>query len=220
MARAGKAPAGVPPSRRVDPRRARTRTALISAAQQLIAAGRAEVSIQEITGVAGVGFGSFYNHFDDKPQLWAAAVSETLRAHGEVIEALTRDFDDPAEIFCVGLRLTGRLQRSFPQLARVLLHAGVAAVLADEGGLIAQARRDLEAAIAAGRLAVDVDLGMHITIGSMLGLIALLDAQPGLDAGAVADDHAIRILRAFGLGGGEARDLAARPLPDITAALD
>jgi hypothetical protein len=146
-------------------------------------------------------------------------VSETLRAHGEVVEELTRDFDDPAEVFCVGLRLTGRLPRSFPQLSRVLLHIGMTAVLADEGGLIAQARRDLEAAIAAGRLDVDVGLGMHVTTGSMLGLIALLDAEPNLDAGAVADDHAIRILRAFGLSDGDARELVARPLPDITAAL-
>ncbi len=207
-----------PAQRRTDPRRARTRAALITAAQQLLAEGRTEVSIQEITEVAGVGFGSFYNHFEDKPQLWATAVAETLRAHGDVVEELTRDFDDPAEVFCVGLRLTGRLQRSFPQLTRVLLNIGMTAVLADRGGLIAQARRDLEAAIAAGRLDVDAGLGIHMTTGSMLGLLALLDAEPSLDAGALADDHAIRILRACGLSDGQARELAARPLPDITAA--
>jgi AcrR family transcriptional regulator len=200
----------------VDPRRARTRAALVAAAQRLLAEGRVEVSIQEITDTAGVGFGSFYNHFDDKAQLWTAAVSETLRAHGEFVEALTRDLADPAEVFCVGLRLTGRLQRSFPQLARVLVHTGMSAVMADQGGLIAQARRDLAAAVAAGRLDIgDIDLAMHITAGSLLGLVTLLDAQPRLDADALADEFACRVLRAFGLSETGAAELVGRPLPDV-----
>jgi AcrR family transcriptional regulator len=201
---------------RADPRRARTRTALVAAAQRLLGEGRAEVSIQEITATAGVGFGSFYNHFDDKEQLWTAAVAETLRAHGEFVTALTSGLDDPAEVFCVGLRLTGRLQRLFPQLARVLLHTGLSAVLASQDGLIVQARRDLEAAVAAGRFDIgDTELAMHVTAGSMLGLVALLDARPELDADAAADDYARRLLRAFGLSDAEAASLVARPLPSV-----
>jgi AcrR family transcriptional regulator len=202
---------------RVDPRRARTRAALVAAAQQLLAEGRVEVSIQEITDTAGVGFGSFYNHFEDKAHLWTAAVAETLRAHGDIVEALTRDIGDPAEVFCVGLRLTGRLQRSFPQLARVLLHTGMSRVMADNGGLIAHARRDLTAAIAAGRFDIaDANLGLHITAGSLLGLVALLDADPVTDADTLADEYAARTLRAFGLSDRDARELAARPLPELT----
>jgi AcrR family transcriptional regulator len=210
----GSVPEARPP--RVDPRRARTRAALVTAAQQLLAEGRVEVSIQEITDTAGVGFGSFYNHFEDKAQLWTAAVADTLRAHGDIVEALTRDISDPAEVFCVGLRLTGRLQRSFPQLARVLLHTGMSRVMADNGGLIAHARRDLTAAITAGRFDIaDADLGLHITAGSLLGLIALLEADPAADAGTLADEYATRMLRAFGLSDRDARELAARPLPEI-----
>ena len=64
--------AGTPRASRLDRRRARTRQALIGAAARLIAEGRGErASIQEITEEADIGFGSFYNHFDNKEQLFA-----------------------------------------------------------------------------------------------------------------------------------------------------
>ena len=68
------APAGTPQPSRLDRRKARTRQALIGAAVQLIAQGRGErASIQEITDAADIGFGSFYNHFDSKDELFATA---------------------------------------------------------------------------------------------------------------------------------------------------
>jgi AcrR family transcriptional regulator len=220
--RAGGAEASTPaPARRADPRRARTRAALISAAQRLLAEGRTEVSIQEITDTAGVGFGSFYNHFDDKAGLWSAAVAATLRAHGDMVAALTRGIDDPAEVFCVGLRLTGRLQRSFPQLARVLLNTGLTAIMASQEGLLGHARRDIAAAVGSGRFDLtDTGLALHITAGSLLGLAALLDSQPNADAGPLADEYAARVLRAFGLSQDEAGAIASRPLPDLATVTD
>jgi Tetracyclin repressor-like, C-terminal domain len=88
--------------------------------------------------------------------------------------------------------------------------------MADEGGLVHHARRDLTTAIGNGRFDIaDVDLALHITAGSLLGLITLLDARQDLDAGALADQYAVRILRGFGLGRSEAARLASRPLPDV-----
>ena len=56
---------GVPGPSRLDRRKARTRSALIAAAREMLASrDPAEVTIQEITEAADVGFGSFYNHFD------------------------------------------------------------------------------------------------------------------------------------------------------------
>lgn len=54
-----------------------------------------------------------------------------------------------------------------------------------------------------------------MTAGSMLGLIALLDANPGLDADALADTYAVRMLRTHGLSKTEATQVASRPLPDL-----
>ncbi|MEI2809643.1 MAG: hypothetical protein V9F00_05425 [Nocardioides sp.] len=49
--------------KRGERRRAKTRAALIGAAQQLIAEDRTNVAVLEITELADVGLGSFYNHF-------------------------------------------------------------------------------------------------------------------------------------------------------------
>ena len=68
---------------RLDRRKARTRQALIDAAVRLIAEGRGErASIQEITEAADIGFGSFYNHFESKEQLFETASSEVLERWG------------------------------------------------------------------------------------------------------------------------------------------
>lgn len=50
-------------------RKARTRTALITAAQGFIADGNLGVPVLEITQAAEVANGSFYNHFDSKDAL-------------------------------------------------------------------------------------------------------------------------------------------------------
>ena len=78
---------GVPRASRLDRRKARTRQALIDAAVRLIAEGRGErASIAEITEEADIGFGSFYNHFGSKEQLFGTASGELLEQWGQVID--------------------------------------------------------------------------------------------------------------------------------------
>jgi AcrR family transcriptional regulator len=79
---------------RLDRRKARTRQALIDAAVRLIAAGRGErASIQEITEAADVGFGSFYNHFASKDELFDTASAEVLERWAQMIDpSLRRDW--------------------------------------------------------------------------------------------------------------------------------
>ncbi len=207
----------MPEPTRTDRRRAQTRAALIAAAQRLLAEGRTEVSVQEITATADVGLGSFYNHFADKAELWKAALRATTTAHGELVATLTHGMTDPAEVFCVGLRLTGRLQRTSPELLRILLHVGIGGIAADRG-LGSHAMKDLSASIAAGRFDVsDPRLAWAMTTGALLGLVAVLDADPSADAEALADEMARRLLVAFGLSRAEARRMASRPLPELSA---
>lgn len=207
-------PAGGVRGRRDDPRPGRTRAALVEAAQRLLADGHGELSVAEITRAAGVGLGSFYNHFHAKSDLFEAAVTDALRAHGDRIRSLNGAVEDPVEVFCVGLRLSGRWQRSHPQLARVLANTGMAQLLSNRGGLLADARRDLTVAIGTGRFDVtDVDLALDLAAGSLIALFARLDAQPGVDAGALADDYAAHVLRGLGMSGVAAQRLIARPLP-------
>lgn len=71
------------PANRLERRKQRTRAALIQAAQALIAEGKLNVPVLEITQAADVGMGSFYNHFDSKEALsmrpWPMCSTTTVR---------------------------------------------------------------------------------------------------------------------------------------------
>src|SRR4026208_1394208 len=118
---------------RLDRRKARTRAALIRAAQTLIAEGRTNVPILERTRAADVGMGSFYNHFETKEQLFDAAVEDVMDSYGQLLDDLTGDIEDPAEVFACSFRLTGRLQRIEPELSRVFLNNVLRLLGADNG---------------------------------------------------------------------------------------
>src|SRR5689334_7163416 len=135
---------------RLDRRKARTRAALIRAAQTLIAEGRTNVPILEITQAADVGMGSFYNHFVTKEDLFDAALDDALESFGAAMDRLMVGIDDPAEVFAQSFRLTGRLHRRRPDLSKVLLHHGLA-LASSSRGLAPRARRDIDAGIRAGR---------------------------------------------------------------------
>src|SRR5690348_6550950 len=127
---AGRAPA----ANRLDRRKARTRQALIDAAVHLIAEGRGErASIQEITEVADVGFGSFYNHFASKEELFDTASADVLERWGQMIDQACEGIGDPAELFAVSFRISGRLGWTHPDIARFLTGAGLA-LLDDSNG--------------------------------------------------------------------------------------
>ena len=87
--------APTPPANRLDRRKARTRAALIRAAQTLIAEGRTNVPILEITQAADVGMGSFYNHFETKEELFDAAVEAVMDAYGQLLDRVTGDDRGP-----------------------------------------------------------------------------------------------------------------------------
>ncbi|GAA1584434.1 TetR/AcrR family transcriptional regulator [Actinomadura kijaniata] len=200
---------------RLARRKARTRAALVRAAQALIAEGRTNVAILEITRAADVGMGSFYNHFADKEELFQAAVADALDRHGALLDELTADLDDPAHAFAQSFRLTGRLHRRRPELSKILLSHGLALVASDSG-LAPRARRDIEAAARAGRFhAPDPDLAMVTVAGSALCLGRFLHAHPERDDAEATDRVTEDLLRMLGLSPDEARDLCRRPLPDL-----
>lgn len=201
-------------ARRPDPRPARTRAALIGAAQEILARdARADVSIQEITDTAGVGLGSFYNHFSSKEDLFDAAVLAILELHGDALEAVTKDLEDPLETYVVGVRFTGRLAGAMPMLRSVLLNTGLAYVTADVG-LAPRALRDLKAAAAAGRVHVeDIEMTQALVGGMVLGLLQYLEANPEAPCEAAADGLARAVLALLGVPPGEADALVARRLP-------
>jgi AcrR family transcriptional regulator len=203
------------PVNRLERRKQRTRAALIQAAQALIAAGKLNVPVLEITQAADVGMGSFYNHFDSKEALFEAAVADVLDAHGALLDQLTATIEDPAETFASSFRLTGRLFRRRPQESRILLASGLN-LMSSERGLGPRALRDIETAAAAGRFTVDdPKLALAVAGGALLGLGKLLQDEPQRDDSAAADRVTEDVLRLFGLSADEAHEICTRPLPDL-----
>ncbi|WP_327590960.1 TetR/AcrR family transcriptional regulator [Nonomuraea sp. NBC_00507] len=203
------------PASRLERRKTRTRQALIAAARDFLARqGLAEVSIQELTEAADVGFGSFYNHFGSKEELFHAAIADVLEEHGQLLDELTADIEDPAEVFAASVRLTGRLVETHPQIARVLTRTGLPYLDSDKG-LAPRALRDIHRAMEAGRFHI---ANPHVALagagGSLLGFLQLWLEHPDLVTEDSPDELAEQLLRMFGMGHEEARAIARRPLPD------
>jgi AcrR family transcriptional regulator len=200
---------------RLERRKMRTRAALIRAAQTFIAAGTFNVPVLEITQAADVGMGSFYNHFDSKEELFQAAVNEVLDELGAILDKLTAEGDDPAEIFARSFRLVGRVFRQRPNMSRVLLNTGVELISADRG-LAPRALRDIDAATRAGRFSVDDPvLALAVAGGALMGLGQLLHDQPERDDAEAADRVTRDVLIMFGLPADEAAKICRQPLPDL-----
>jgi len=215
VATAGAAAAAGGP-RRTDRRRERTRRALIDAARRILAEqGTTDVSIQEITDTADVGFGSFYNHFETKAELFEAAVREVLEEYGEALDRACADLTDTAEIYAVGLRMTARLAGTRPAVAQVLVQVGMSYAWAEQG-LAARALRDIRNGIDAGRFTIeDPRMGLLATAGCVLAFLQITLDQPGEFAESDADGLAEMLLRMLGMSARSARAVAHRPLPEL-----
>ncbi|MCW6004369.1 TetR/AcrR family transcriptional regulator [Micromonospora sp. CPCC 205371] len=200
---------------RLDRRKARTRAALVSAARALLTSrDPGEVSIQEITDAADVGFGSFYNHFTSKQELFEVAVDAVIEEHGAMLDEVTADIEDPAEVFAVAVRITARFPKTRPELAKIIDRVGPR-YLTSPSGLAPRALRDLQHAKDADRLTFD-DPAVAIACagGALLGVLhlSLLQRDPSAIDRA-ADGLAVNLLRMFGLAESDAREVAGRPLP-------
>ena len=206
--------AGVPRVSRLDRRKARTRQALIDAAVRLIAEGRGDrASIQEITEEADIGFGSFYNHFDRKEQLFQTAAEEVLERWGKMIDRASAGISDPAELFAVGTRISGRLGWTHPDIAGFLTGAGLD-ILDIPTGLAPRALQDIQAGQDAGRFTIpDAEIALSAVAGGLLGLLRLCQRQPERVSETTVDQLAEALLRMLGVPASEAARLVALPLP-------
>jgi AcrR family transcriptional regulator len=209
------APADAPRPSRLDRRKARTRQALIDAAVELIATGRGDrASIQEITDAADIGFGSFYNHFDSKDELFATASAEVLERWGQMIDQACAGISDPAEVFAVSFRISGRLGWTHPGVARFITGSGLS-LLGASTGLAPRAVRDIRAGQNAGRFAaLDPDIAVSAVAGGLIGLLQLCQDHPEPMHDQVVDQLTEALLRLLGVTAAEASRLTAIPIPE------
>ncbi|MGW0208007.1 TetR/AcrR family transcriptional regulator [Streptomyces sp. NPDC003233] len=207
-------PMPVPLGNRFERRRTETRQALVRAAREILAeSGDTSASIRAIAERADVGFGSFYNHFGSKPELFDAAVHDAMEEFAQAIDQRLYGVDDPAERLAGGLRLSALLAESHPEIMRILCHSELGRICAGSG-LAPRARRDLEQGIAAGRFTVlDPGIALSALNGSLLALLELWFSKPEADIEQAAGTMAEMLLHMLGLSPDEAREVARGLLP-------
>ncbi len=214
MAEAASA-AGTPKVSRLDRRKARTRQALIDAAVRLIAEGRGDrASIQEITEEADIGFGSFYNHFDSKEQLFAAASEEVLERWGQMIDRGHRRHRRPGRAVRGGhpdlraARLDPPRHRRVPHRRRPGRRWTSPAAWRRAPCATSRPGRPR-----AGSPRPDPEIALSAVAGGLLGLLRMCQRHPERVDETTVDQLAEAELRLLGVPADEAARLTALPLP-------
>lgn len=199
-------------AKRIDPRTVRTRKALIDAGLKLFADQPVvAVTIDDIVQAAGVGKGSFYNHFADRDSL-AIAVSEEIQLIIE--EAVFRNNDyvvDAAERVIRGACTYVRFFADEPERGSFLIrvHFGLDSLASPiTDGL----RNDIALGIAQGRFTIPsveaASLLVHGAVQTLLVRQLELPAPASLQM--LTQDLCSLLLRGLGIAPIEAGNLAAR----------
>jgi AcrR family transcriptional regulator len=214
-------------SPRVARRKHETRIRLLDAAFVLVAKkGMDSVTINEITDAADVGFGSFYNHFDSKEEIFAALVEWLFEEFANTLDHLASGLSDPAEVIAVSVRHTLLRACREPVWGQLLIREGLS-TRALSRGLGQRLLRDTARGISEKRFLVADELMCVISvIGTVLAGIA---AELDLSTSSRRDVRARKVLRSraekfaggtaavvlqvFGLARLDAEKIARRPLP-------
>lgn len=100
-------------------RRAKTRAALIAAAQSVMGEkGFQKTTIADITDRADLGLGSFYNHFKTKEDIMSAAARETLEVIARDVDTRIAAIEDPAEAIATAWRMSLRSSLEQPRIGK------------------------------------------------------------------------------------------------------
>ena len=208
--------ARVAPSR--TSRRTRdTRRKLIEAGVVLLRrADYAAVPVAEITQLADVGLGTFYNHFAGKDALFDEAAQTVLDAQTERMATLGRADDSPVTTAAIAMHVVLGLAESDPAVAVVVARNGLR-LLDAEAALVPQARALVQAGQAAGSFAeLDVDLALSLVGGSLLGGLHTWWSTPELVTPAWTVELVARVLVALGCDLGDARRASSSGLDRVT----
>jgi AcrR family transcriptional regulator len=201
-----------PRAGRVERRQARTRAALIAAAQRLFAAkGIEATAISEIAEEADIAVGSFYNYFETKEELLTALLASALTEQLEALSERQAAVDDPAEKISVAHRHLVGLAAEQPELAWLLVRFEVPHRVG-QSTFAEAAREDIRAGIGAGRFTLESpEVALQASAGALLAVIhSVLLGDLAPDCGV---EHAAGVLRSLGLPAAEAAAIARRPLP-------
>jgi AcrR family transcriptional regulator len=203
---------------RTDPRRDRTREALLGAGRRLFAQRDVDgVSVDEIVEAAAVAKGSFYNHFADK-DAFAREIAAAARREVEArVNEMNAGVGDPAAAVARALCVFVRFAIEHGDSARTLWRLNTGATMVDapiNRGLVDVVQQGLDR----GEFkAVDVETGVLLVMGVIvITLRHLFEERVQTESKEIAQRMAAGLLRALGVAASRseklAREAAARVL--------
>lgn len=197
-----------------DRRKARTKAALIESARQFIAEGNPDPSIQLLTQRAEVGFGSFFNHFNSKDELFRAALADAFRRADELSGRPVAHIEDPLTRMAMQMRLFGRLPEIDYPTARLIAFSPTDTFGIDSGYNL-EFEKIVLAAKESGRLPRPRDSMITQTfIWGAIKHLLLLRCSDSNHPMTWVDEFVEIALTLFGLDKQTAYDLSHSPLPD------
>jgi AcrR family transcriptional regulator len=199
---------------RVERRRARVRQRILEVTEDLTRSrGIDAVTIEDITEAADVARRSFYHYFDSKHDALVPIARKRTRELNRRIDRVVESIDDPAEVVSIALRHTLRRLPEDPLCAWFVFRSGLPQARLREG-IGESGYRDVSRGVETGRFTLDnLAAAAALLSGAVIG--ALAGRLENTLGDGDLDDAVEYLLRLLGVPGGEARDIAHLPLPDL-----
>jgi AcrR family transcriptional regulator len=203
---------------RQEPRRQRTRAALIKAGLELLAERSIDtIAVDEIVEAAKVSKGSFFNHFKDK-YAFAGEIAADVRGRVEAeVTLVNQGRTDPAERVARAVSRFVLFALTEKREARVMVQIDRFSV-GPGHPMNAGLRADLAAGQAEGRLsAPSLESGvMHVVGVCQMLIVSVLSPSMTTDQAArIATDSLSLALRSLGLSASEAQAVASAAVEDV-----
>jgi len=203
--------------KRTDRRTIRNRKALLNAAEKLIAEkGLEHTTVDEITEVADLAKGTFYNYFDDKNQI-AKELAFTIRGEIETEVAVSQaGIDDPAGRLAAGVCVFLRTVATAPARAAVVAKMYGQWLRPEAAGNLAL-RKDLQDGYRVGRFSTaDLPSAVVMIVGVVqAGIIRGLELAEWKALRKLALALSGLVLRALGLKWSEAQAVSAKTVAHV-----
>lgn len=182
-------------------RRQQTRTAIMSAGEQLFAGRSVDgVSIDDIVMAADVAKGSFYNHFEDKADL-AGAIFELIQGDCEFhILTANREIADPGERVVRALCVMLRYALNHPERLSAINSLSERKTIA-QSPLNRGLSIDLKDGLETGRMrGIDLEVGVIVVLGMInVATRHLLTSGTATSPMALGATTGAALLRALGV---------------------
>jgi len=195
--------------------RRKTHDRLINAALSVMARKGAEAAtINDITETADVGFGSFYNHFSSKEEIFTAATEALFDRIGTQIDVAIGTIPDPCDALAAAIRIFVNTLIDKPEWAQFIIRTMAVPGYKDVG-MYPRLFRDIHKIEQSHRLRIADPGTVTYAVGGaiLFMIIALLEGDlPAKDA---PERMAAMALRMLGEKESEIAHIIAQPLPKL-----